>query len=186
MKFTSLFTVRRMFVLGVVILAGLAINGARNAHLVVESARKLIQADQVGVRQSEQSNIDLQSVILEQTPRELKDLQTQAWRIVAALRVGIPLLIGLLLTASWLVRREFAEQQMVDRKMQEQDAHNRLLADNSDDFVVLSDTHGARLYVSPSYHRVTGWTLEDLQTTDWRTRLHPDDMPLIDIRMTCH
>jgi PAS domain S-box-containing protein len=46
--------------------------------------------------------------------------------------------------------------------------------------VTLHDTEGHRLYVSPSYHRVTGWTEDDLQRTDWRTRVHPDDLPLVE------
>ncbi|HND52787.1 MAG TPA: PAS domain S-box protein, partial [Pirellulaceae bacterium] len=57
----------------------------------------------------------------------------------------------------------------------------RLLADNADDFVLLNDGEGRRLYVSPSYYRVTGWTPEEVQTGDWRRRLHPDDMPTIEL-----
>jgi PAS domain S-box-containing protein len=38
---------------------------------------------------------------------------------------------------------------------------------------------GGRLYVSPSYYRKTGWTAQEVKSTDWRTRVHPDDLELI-------
>jgi len=60
------------------------------------------------------------------------------------------------------------------------DERYRLLADHADDFVLLNHVDGRRLYVSPSFYRVTGWTLEDLQSTAWRTRIHPDDLPLVE------
>jgi len=56
----------------------------------------------------------------------------------------------------------------------------RVLADNADDFVVVNHVDGRRLYVSPSYYRVTGWTPEELQSGDWRERIHPDDLPMVE------
>ena len=56
----------------------------------------------------------------------------------------------------------------------------RLLAEHTDDFIFLNDADGHRLYVSPSYCRVTGWTLAEIRSTDWHLRLHPDDLPMIE------
>ena len=55
-----------------------------------------------------------------------------------------------------------------------------MLADNAEDFVIMSAENGQRLYISPSYYRVTGWTLEELQAPNWRTRLHTEDLPVIE------
>jgi PAS domain S-box-containing protein len=64
--------------------------------------------------------------------------------------------------------------------LRESEERYRLLADNADDFVSLNDTEGNRLYLSPSYYRITGWTPEDIKATDWRTRVHPEDLPMIE------
>jgi len=66
------------------------------------------------------------------------------------------------------------------RMLRESEERYRLLADNAEDFVLLNSTDGHRLYVSPSFHRATGWTLEELQSSDWRSRIHPDDLPLVE------
>ena len=67
-----------------------------------------------------------------------------------------------------------------EQQLRASEERYRLLAENSEDFVLMNDGAGRRLYVSPSYHRATGWTLADLEATDWRTRLHPDDLSAID------
>ncbi|MBI5799783.1 MAG: PAS domain S-box protein [Verrucomicrobia bacterium] len=73
-----------------------------------------------------------------------------------------------------------AELGLLNTSLKASEAHYRLLADHTEDFVFLHDTGGSRLYISPSYLRVTGWTFEEIQSTDWRARLHPDDLPLVE------
>ena len=70
-----------------------------------------------------------------------------------------------------------AEQhRQTDAALRESEEHYRLLADNTADFVSLNTVDGRRLYTSPSFFRTTGWTLAELQSTDWRQRIHPDDL----------
>ncbi len=64
--------------------------------------------------------------------------------------------------------------------LRKSEARYRMLADNSDDFISLEDAGGFHLYVSPSYHRITGWTPDDLEASDWRSRVHPDDIPALE------
>ena len=72
------------------------------------------------------------------------------------------------------------ELAQLNKTLSESEARYRLLADAAEDFVTLNETEGPWLYVSPSYYRVTGWTPEEIQSTDWRTRLHADDLPQIE------
>jgi len=55
----------------------------------------------------------------------------------------------------------------------------RLLAENSDDVVMLSDLDGVRMYVSPASTRVLGWTPEQLVGLRAVDFAHPDDHPLV-------
>lgn len=64
--------------------------------------------------------------------------------------------------------------------LQESEERYRLLADHSEDIVCLSTTDGRLLYLSPSFHRKTGWTPEEMQNSDWHLRSHPGDAPALE------
>jgi PAS domain S-box-containing protein len=66
------------------------------------------------------------------------------------------------------------------RALRESEEHYRLLAECSDDIVVIHHVDGRRLYLSPSYWRVTGWTPDELLVVDWRQRVHPEDLPAVE------
>ncbi len=79
-----------------------------------------------------------------------------------------------------LMSRDVTRRKELEEVLRASEKQYRLLADNTDDFVSLVDTKGRRLYVSPSYFRATGWTPEDLERADWRTRVHPDDVSRVE------
>ena len=56
----------------------------------------------------------------------------------------------------------------------------RLLADSLEDFITLTDREGRRLFVSPSFYRVTGYTPEEVLASDFRGRVHPDDLEVVE------
>ena len=78
------------------------------------------------------------------------------------------------------------ELAQLNKTLSESEARYRLLADAAEDFVTLNDTERRRLYVSPSYYRVTGWTPEEIQSSDWHARLHPDDLPQLERTRTAN
>jgi PAS domain S-box-containing protein len=77
------------------------------------------------------------------------------------------------------VHRQLALRAEVQDALVAEQERYRLLADYADDFVLLNHIDGRRLYISPSFTRVTGWTVEDL-AGDWRLRHHPDDVPALE------
>ena len=50
-----------------------------------------------------------------------------------------------------------------------------LLGDSGSDLIAIVDTNGQRLYNSPSYEKLLGYTQEDLKQTSGLDQIHPDD-----------
>lgn len=76
-------------------------------------------------------------------------------------------------------RQDRAAQKLAEKAQRESEECYRLLADHAEDFVGFNDAKGNRLYMSPSYFRRTGWTPNDLRSSSWRKRLHPDEVEMI-------
>ena len=51
----------------------------------------------------------------------------------------------------------------------------RLITENAGDMIAVVDTHGNRLYNSPAYEKVLGYTPQELQNTSSFEQIHPDD-----------
>lgn len=71
---------------------------------------------------------------------------------------------------------EITMRKRAEEALRESEERYRLLADYTEEIVMLNDTHGNRLYISPSFFRKTGWTVEEVMSADWRARVHPEDL----------
>ena len=61
------------------------------------------------------------------------------------------------------------------RKLTERDELFRLVSENAGDMIALVDMDGHRLYNSPAYQKVLGYTAEELSATSSFEQVHPDD-----------
>ena len=56
----------------------------------------------------------------------------------------------------------------------------RLISENAADMIAVVDADGKRLYNSPAYERILGYTTEELQSTSSLEQVHPDDRQLVE------
>ena len=67
----------------------------------------------------------------------------------------------------------------IRRQLAEHDQLFRLISDNAADMIALVDSQGHRLYNSPAYQKVLGYSPEELQATSTLEQIHPDDRPRV-------
>ena len=63
----------------------------------------------------------------------------------------------------------------IRRQLSEQEEMFRLISENADDLITVVDEEGNRLYSSPGYQKVFGYSSEDLQGKPVVDQIHPDD-----------
>jgi PAS domain S-box-containing protein len=65
------------------------------------------------------------------------------------------------------------------RQLAERDQLFQLISENAADMIALIGSDGRRLYNSPAYQKVLGYSPEDLKTTSSFDQVHPDDRPRV-------
>ena len=68
----------------------------------------------------------------------------------------------------------------IRRQLAERDQLFHLISENAADMIALVDSDGRRLYNSPSYQKVLGYSNEDLNSTSAFEQIHPDDRPRVE------
>src|SRR5437868_3915133 len=63
----------------------------------------------------------------------------------------------------------------VRRQLMERDELFRVISENAADMIAVVDANGQRVYNSPAYEKVLGYSLEELQATSAFEQIHPDD-----------
>jgi PAS domain S-box-containing protein len=67
----------------------------------------------------------------------------------------------------------------IRRQLAERDQLFHLISENAADMIALVDSNGRRLYNSPAYLKVLGYSPEDLKGTSSIEQVHPDDRPRV-------
>jgi PAS domain S-box-containing protein len=67
----------------------------------------------------------------------------------------------------------------IRHQLAERDQLFQLISENAADMIALVDSDGRRLYNSPSYQRVLGYSPEDLKEASAIEQVHPDDLPRV-------
>lgn len=119
MKFTPTAT-RKTFVVGCLVLVGFTFVGVWNIFSLLESVSRLLLTEAANERPL---------VDREQRQRVIQALQDQAWWIIVVFVVRASVLVGLLLAANWVVRREFAQRQLSDKRLQDREARLSTILD---------------------------------------------------------
>jgi PAS domain S-box-containing protein len=67
----------------------------------------------------------------------------------------------------------------IRRQLAERDQLFQLISENAADMIALVDNDGRRLYNSPAYLKVLGYSPDDLNSTSSIEQIHPDDRPRV-------
>jgi PAS domain S-box-containing protein len=67
----------------------------------------------------------------------------------------------------------------IRRQLAERDQLFHLISENAADMIALVDGDGRRLYNSPAYLKVLGYSPEELKATSSMEQIHPDDRPRV-------
>jgi PAS domain S-box-containing protein len=69
--------------------------------------------------------------------------------------------------------------QRIRRQLAERDQLFQLISENAADMIALVDGDGRRLYNSPAYQKVLGYSPEELKASSSIEQIHPDDRPKV-------
>lgn len=84
-------------------------------------------------------------------------------------------LIGLVLLFDIYVIYQQYQIGVIRRQLNERDELFRLITEKAADMIAVVDTKGQRVYNSPSYERIMGYSPEELGATSSLEQIHPDD-----------
>jgi len=88
-------------------------------------------------------------------------------------------LVGLVLVFDIHVVYQQLQIHRIRRLLIEREELFRLITENAADMIAVVDDNGHRLYNSPSYQRILGYSFEELQATPSLEQIHPEDQALV-------
>ena len=89
--------------------------------------------------------------------------------------LAVHALVGLILLFDIYVIFQQAQLSQVRKRFAEREELFRLISENAADMIAVVDGSGNRLYNSPSYQRLLGYSPEELKRTTGFEQIHPDD-----------
>ncbi|HXY79284.1 MAG TPA: PAS domain S-box protein, partial [Candidatus Bathyarchaeia archaeon] len=96
------------------------------------------------------------------------------------LNLAVRGLIGLVLLFDIYTIYQQLQIYRIRKEMAQREELFRLISENAGDMIAVVDVEGKRLYNSPSYERILGYTPEELQSTSSFEQIHPEDRPLVE------
>ena len=75
--------------------------------------------------------------------------------------------------------RDITERREAERALRERDERFRRIIENTSDYVMMCDAEMRLTYVSPSGHRMLGWTPEEMLGSQPGALIHPDDVEFV-------
>jgi two-component system, cell cycle sensor histidine kinase and response regulator CckA len=94
-----------------------------------------------------------------------------------SLGVTVRGLVGLVLIVDLYYQQR--QIQKMRRQLIEREQLFNLISDNAVDMIAIVDPDGKRIYNSPSYQRILGYSPEELAATPSSEQVHPDDRQLV-------
>ena len=119
--------------------------------------------------------------LLELRKHEAEQAQSAA---IWGIGLGSALTILLSLVSLVSVHRDVEDLKRSADELADSEAYFRLLTENSRDLVRTHDLNGKALYVSPSVERMLGYTPEEFLALAPLSLVHPDDLALVDPRVS--
>jgi two-component system cell cycle sensor histidine kinase/response regulator CckA len=95
------------------------------------------------------------------------------------LRQAVSGLFGLVLLFDVYVIYQQLQIHRIQVQLNEQQELFRLISENAADMIAVVDMNGQRLFNSPSYQKVLGYSPEELASTAAFEQIHPDDRPFV-------
>jgi two-component system cell cycle sensor histidine kinase/response regulator CckA len=93
--------------------------------------------------------------------------------------IAIRGLIGLVLVFDLYVVYQQLQIGRMRRRLVEREQFFQLISENVVDMIAVVDSSGKRIYNSPSYHRIMGYALDELEATSSFDQVHPDDRQIV-------
>jgi PAS domain S-box-containing protein len=97
----------------------------------------------------------------------------------ADLVVAIRGLVGLVLVFDLYVVYQQVQITRMRRRLAEREEFFQLISENVVDMIAVVDSSGKRVYNSPSYQRILGYALDELEATSSFDQVHPDDRQIV-------
>ncbi len=91
------------------------------------------------------------------------------------LREWVRALVALVLLFDIYTIYQHSQLQRMRRQLAERNRLFKLISENAADMIAVIDRNGNRIYNSPAYGTVLGYTPEDLKETSPHDQIHPDD-----------
>jgi PAS domain S-box-containing protein len=105
-----------------------------------------------------------------------RDWEVSYW---GDLREWVRGLAALVLLFDLFAIYQHRQLQRIRRQLAERDQLFQLISENAADMIALVDSDGRRLYNSPAYEKVLGYSSEEMKSTSSMEQVHPDDCPRI-------